>query len=81
MAIGSTARALRPFGHWQLFQDVEYTHELLHSVYLMIHQALHDGDRSRAGNIGKQLVGISYSLVETIDLLQEEIESVEQEEF
>ncbi len=69
------------FGHWPLFQDVEYTHELLHSVYLLIHQALHDGDRSRAGDIGKQLVGISYSLLETIDLLQEEIQSVEQEEF
>lgn len=69
------------FGHWPLFQDVEYAHELLHAVYLLIHQALHDGDLSLARNIGKQLVGISYSLLETIDLLQQEIQDAEQEEF
>ena len=69
------------FGHWPLFQDVEYTHELLHAIFLMIHQALQDGDLNRARLIGEQMVGISYSLVETIDLLQEEIQSAEQEAF
>jgi len=69
------------FAHWPLFQDVEYTHELLHAVYLLIHQALQDGDLGRARVIGEQMVGISYSLVETIDLLQQEIQSAEQEVF
>lgn len=69
------------FGHWPLFQDVEYAHELLHAVYLLIHQALHDGDLTRARKIGEPLVGISYSLLETIDLLQEAIRDSEQETF
>lgn len=69
------------FGHWPLFQDVEYAHELLHAVYLLIHKALQEGDLSRARNIGEQLVGISYSLLETIDLLQEEIQASDLEAF
>lgn len=69
------------FGHWSLFQDIEYEHELLHAVYQLIHQALQDGDLGRAREIGPQLVGISHSLLETIDLLLEEILSSSQEEF
>jgi methyl-accepting chemotaxis protein len=75
------------FGQWfyrdgfASFAHVEYTHELLHAVYLLIHQALQDGDLGRARIIGEQMVGISYSLVETIDLLQQEIQSAEQEVF
>ena len=69
------------FGHWPLFHDVEYAHELLHAVYLLLHNALHENDQPRVRNIGEQLVAISYSLVEAIELLQEEINSCEQEVF
>ena len=69
------------FGHWSLFQDVEFEHELLHAVYLLIHQALQDGELGRAREIGQQLVGISHSLLESIDLLLEEILNNEQIEF
>jgi len=69
------------FGHWPLFHDVEYAHELLHAVYQLLHDALQEGDDTRARRIGEQLVAISYSLVDAIDLLKEEISSCEQETF
>jgi hypothetical protein len=69
------------FGHWPLFHDVEYAHELLHAVYHLLHNALHEDNQPRAHHIAEQLVGISHSLVEAIDLLQEEINSCEQEMF
>lgn len=71
----------KAFGHWQVFQDVEYSHELLHDVYRRIHSALSSGDQARADHAAVQLVGISHSLLETIDLLREEIESSHHEHF
>lgn len=61
------------FGHWQIYQDVDYGHELLHEVYKMLHQALEEGDHDRAARIMEQLVGISHSLLAILDLFEDEI--------
>lgn len=71
----------KAFGHWQLFQDVEFAHELLHAVYARIHQALEAGDQAHAVALTDRLMAISHSLLQAIDLLQEEILSHEQETF
>ncbi|MFQ3667227.1 MAG: CZB domain-containing protein [Sphingomonadaceae bacterium] len=69
------------FGHWQIFQDVEFSHELLHAVFQLIQGALCAGNPARAAVLAVQLMGISQPLLEAIDLLQEEIRSREQEAF
>lgn len=63
----------KAFGHWQIYQDVEYGHELLHEVYHLLHRVLEEGDQARAAMIMAQLVGISHSLLAAMDLLEEEI--------
>jgi len=63
----------RAFGHWPIYQDVEYSHELLHEVYRLLHEVLGAGDQERAAVIIEQLVGISHSLLANMELLEEEI--------
>ena len=63
----------KTFGHLQIYQDVEYGHELLHEVYHLLHRVLEEGDQARAAMIMAQLVGISHSLLAAMDLLEEEI--------
>lgn len=63
----------KTFGHSQIYQDVEYSHELLHEVYQMLHHAQAEGDHARAARIMEQLVGISHSLLAALDLFEEEI--------
>jgi hypothetical protein len=71
----------KTFGHWQIYQDVEYGHELLHEVYHMLHHVLEEGDRERITLIMAQLVGISHSLLEALNLLDEEIRLASVEHF
>lgn len=63
------------------YQDVEYGHELLHEVYHMLHHVLEEGDRERITLIMAQLVGISHSLLEALNLLDEEIRLASVEHF
>jgi methyl-accepting chemotaxis protein len=51
----------KAFGHWQIYQDVEYSHELLHAVYHMVFEACANGEQARAATLAEQLVGISHS--------------------
>ena len=67
------------FGHWQLYQDVEYAHELLHAVYRLIDAALSAGEQARAAALAGQLGAISESLLKAIDLLEEEIQETSEE--
>lgn len=63
----------RVFGHWPIYQDVEYSHELLHEVYRLLHEAMRAGDQARAVMIAEQLVGISKALLASMELLEDEI--------
>lgn len=71
----------RAFGHWTLYQDVEYSHELLHEVYRLLHRVLTEGDHPRAAVIMDQLVGLSHSLLAGLELLEEEIRLDATEQF
>lgn len=71
----------KAFGHWQIYQDIDYSHEFLHAVYGLIFDACTNGDHARAAMLAEQLVGISYSLLDAIGLLEEEIQSASEEWF
>ncbi|MBU1664993.1 MAG: CZB domain-containing protein [Gammaproteobacteria bacterium] len=71
----------RAFGHWAIYQDVEFSHELLHEVYRLLHRVLEEGDLDRAAVIMDQLVGLSHSLLAGLELLEEEIRLDEAEQF
>lgn len=63
----------KAFGHWPIYQDVDYGHEVLHEVYHLLYRLLQEGDQTRVAMIMEQLVGISNSLLAMLDLLNEEI--------
>lgn len=71
----------KAFGHWPIFQDVEYAHELLHMVYGRVHETLKAGDQELAGKLAMYLAGISQGLLDSLDLLQEEIHNSEPGSF
>jgi len=75
------SEGFKAFGHWQIYQDVEYSHELLHAVYHMVFEACANGEQARAATLAEQLVGISHSLLEAIGLLEEEIQTASQYQF
>ena len=75
------SEGFKAFGHWPIFQDVEYSHELLHAVYSLVFQACADKDRERAAQISQQLVGISESLLAALTLLEEEIFASQETDF
>ena len=63
----------KTFGHWQIYQDVEYGHELLHEVYKMLHRVMEEGEQAHSARIMEQLVGISDSLLAALELFEEEV--------
>jgi hypothetical protein len=71
----------KAFGHWQIFQDIEFAHELLHAVFSLLHQALIKHEPGRAAALLPRVESISHSLLRGLDLLQEEILASEQEVF
>lgn len=62
----------RTFAHWPIYQDLEYVHELLHAVYERIFLACEEGRRDDANRISAQLLGLSESMLATLNLLDEE---------
>ncbi|MEW6678511.1 MAG: CZB domain-containing protein [Pseudomonadota bacterium] len=71
----------RAFAHWPIYQDVEYVHELLHAVYERLYQACSEAHQAEAERLSGQLMGISESLLVTLDLLDEEIFTARDEDF
>lgn len=71
----------RAFGHWPIYQDVEYSHELLHEAYKLLHEARSGGDQARGALIMEQLLGISHSLLAGLELLEEEIRLAAKDDF
>lgn len=75
------SEGFRAFAHWPIYQDVEYAHELLHAVYARIHRACAADDLAGAAAISEQLFGISVSLLEALQLLEEEIRLSDETDF
>jgi hypothetical protein len=71
----------RAFGHWQIYQDIDYAHEFLHAVYRLAFDASARGEQARAVVLAEQVVGISHSLLEGLALLEEEIQAAREDSF
>ncbi len=69
------------FGHWPVYLDVEYAHEMLHDVYHLLHRARKSGEHMEVERLAVQLTAISYSLLELMALFEEEIRLAEQDAF
>lgn len=65
------------FGHLEIFRDLEGPHELLHSVYQQIHTLVADKKVAAARDKLDELVGVSRTLLEQLELLEQEVEASE----
>lgn len=65
------------FGHLAIFSDLEGPHELLHSIYHQIHSLVGAGKVEPAREKLEELVGVSRTLIEQLELLEQEVEASE----
>jgi hypothetical protein len=63
------------FGDLPVFSDIQGAHEMLHAVYEQIYDLVKQKDLSSAQNKLTQMMDISRTLLELLNLLEEEIES------
>jgi len=64
-------------GDLDIFKDVEAPHEMLHAVYGQIHDlVVTQGDTHRAHAKLEELVAISRTLLEQIEILEQEVSSM-----
>lgn len=67
----------RRFGHLEIFHDLEGPHELLHSVYRQIHDFVVAGKTEPGREKLEELIGVSRTLIEQMELLEQEVEAGE----
>lgn len=65
----------KTFHDLPIFDDIERPHEMLHSVYQEIFESVRDGNLEQAKGQLDDLMGISRTLLEQIELLEKEIEA------
>ncbi len=65
----------RMFGHLEIFQDIEGPHEMLHSIYHQIYNLVRKGKGEKAHAKLEELIGVSRTLLEQIELLEAEVEA------
>lgn len=63
------------FKHLPVFGDIALPHEMLHSVYQEIYESVGNGQLEQAKGQLDELMGISRTLLEQIELLEKEIEA------
>ncbi|HEY0635666.1 MAG TPA: CZB domain-containing protein [Gammaproteobacteria bacterium] len=64
----------RQLGHLDIFRDVEAPHEMLHAVYGQIHElVVQQGDNHGAHRKLDELIAISRTLLEQIEILEQEV--------
>lgn len=63
----------RLFGHLDIFQDIEGPHEMLHSIYEQIYELADKGKLADAKPKLEELIGVSRTLLEQIELLEAEV--------
>ena len=65
-------------GHLDIFKDVEAPHEMLHAVYGQIHDlVVNQGDSHSAHGKLEELIAISRTLLEQIEILEEEVSAIQ----
>lgn len=67
---GEGARLL---GHLDVYQDIATPHEILHGIYRRIHGMVGSGQMEEAKPLLQQLIGVSSTLLEAIQLLDQEV--------
>lgn len=65
----------RLLGHLEVFQNIDGPHEMLHSVYEQIFALMQEGKTDAAREKLDQLVEISKTLLEEIELLAAEVDA------
>lgn len=66
-------------GHLDIFKDVEAPHEMLHAVYGQIHElVMNQGDNRTAHGKLEELVAISRTLLEQIEILEQEVNAIQE---
>lgn len=70
---------LRELGHLEGYRDIDDTHALLHDVYRKIFELCQNKQHARAREYMDQLVGISRTLLDALQLLEDEIKALESE--
>lgn len=67
----------RLLGELDVFKDVEAPHEMLHAVYDQIHDlVVNQGDNQSAHGKLEELVAISRTLLEQIEILEQEVNAL-----
>lgn len=64
---------MRLLGDLEVFRDIQGPHEMLHGIYEQIHALVARKDYEKAGVKLDQLVEISRTLLEQIELLEQEV--------
>jgi hypothetical protein len=63
-------------GQVAIFNDIEGPHEMLHAVYAKVYQLVCDGHTAKARSKLDELVAVSRTLIEQIELLEAEIDAI-----
>ncbi len=75
------------FGHWyygegrsqlgdlNIFEDIEGPHEMLHAIYGQIFELVQNGKSEKAHRKLDEMVSVSRSLLEQIELLEAEVDA------
>lgn len=64
---------MEQLGHLDIFKDIQGPHEMLHGVYEQIHGLVGNGRIEEARTKLDELIGISRTLLEQMELLEDEI--------
>jgi hypothetical protein len=70
----------RLFGRLEIYRDIEVPHEILHHIYERIYQSVAKGRQAEAKSLLDQMVGVSRTLLEALELLEQEIHALVDDE-
>ncbi len=63
----------RQLGHLDIYADIATPHEILHQIYGRIHGLVASGSMDEAKPLLDQLIGVSRTLLDAIQLLEQEV--------
>ncbi len=62
-------------GHLEIFRHIDGAHEMLHSIYEQIYNLVRDNEMEKARKKLDELIGVSRTLLEQIELLESEVDA------
>ncbi len=63
------------FGDSEIFMDIEGPHEMLHAIYAQVFELVKKGKKEKAHAKLDDLIAVSRTLLEQIEILESEIEA------